>query len=222
MGGAASTKGLAGADADAWGVGEWHGAEALKPWLVEETTLKEDPKNARLHPEANMKAIRDSLSRFGQTKPILVRNGIVVAGNGTLRAVRQLGWGQVAAVSLDHLSEAEATAYGVMDNKSGELAAWDFGILKDIFKALPANMLDMTGFNEAARAKVIEGKPVKSKDPHPRNIMLSAEQWTIVKGAIAHVRQTEDLHDTSLHPDGRILELICADWLTGQTTGSVS
>ena len=83
-------------------------------------------------------------------------------------------------------------------------------------------MLDMTGFDEKARAKVIAGTPVKPKDPHPRNIMLSAEQWTIVKGAIAHVRETEDLHDTTLTPDGRILELICADWLTGQTTGSVS
>ena len=49
-----------------------------------------DPANARRHPDRNLEAIRGSLARFGQRKPIVTRpvNGtlVVVAGNGTLEA----------------------------------------------------------------------------------------------------------------------------------------
>ena len=36
-------------------------------------TLKEDPQNARVHPDRNMKAIMESLKTFGQVEPLVVR-----------------------------------------------------------------------------------------------------------------------------------------------------
>jgi len=33
--------------------------------------LEEDPKNARLHPEKNLNAIKESLGKFGQRVPLV-------------------------------------------------------------------------------------------------------------------------------------------------------
>ena len=59
--------------------------------------LREDPENARRHPEKNLKAIRGSLERFGQRLPLVVRDGIVVVGNGRLKVMRELGWTDAAS-----------------------------------------------------------------------------------------------------------------------------
>ena len=49
-------------------------------------SLKLDPNNARKHSKRNLDAIKASLEKFGQRKPIFVHNGVVIAGNGTLEA----------------------------------------------------------------------------------------------------------------------------------------
>ena len=87
--------------------------------------ISSDPANVRRHPERNLDAIKASLRRFGQRRPIVVdRNGVVRAGNGTLAAARELGWTEIEVVWTDLLG-SEATAYGIADNRSAELAEWD-------------------------------------------------------------------------------------------------
>lgn len=85
-----------------------------------------DPENARLHPEDNDAAIRDSLTRYGQLKPLVVRREgmVVVAGNGTLAAARGLGWRELACNVVD-MSHLDAVGYGLADNRTAELAKWD-------------------------------------------------------------------------------------------------
>lgn len=59
-------------------------APGLEPLLRPVADLVLDPANARSHDERNLAAIRDSLARFGQQKPIVVAaDGTVLAGNGT-------------------------------------------------------------------------------------------------------------------------------------------
>jgi ParB-like chromosome segregation protein Spo0J len=90
---------------------------------IEGLTL--DPSNVRLHPVRNLEAIKGSLRRFGQQRPILAdANGVIIAGNGTLAAARELGWTHIA-VSRSDLVGAEATAYAIADNRAAELAEWD-------------------------------------------------------------------------------------------------
>lgn len=61
--------------------------------------LVPDPNNTRAHPKENIDAIKASLKRFGQVLPILVRDSDsqVVAGNGTLEAMKELGWTECKA-----------------------------------------------------------------------------------------------------------------------------
>lgn len=97
--------------------------------LVPLDKLTEDPRNSRRHPVRNIEAIKSSLVRFGQQKPIVVRHdGVIVAGNGTFQAARELGWTELAVVRTG-LDERDASAYAIADNRTAELAAWDFEAL---------------------------------------------------------------------------------------------
>jgi hypothetical protein len=65
----------------------------LHSLLVEVGSLVHDPNNARLHDERNIEAIRASLKRYKQRKPIVVHKTkrVVIAGNGTLTAAKREG-----------------------------------------------------------------------------------------------------------------------------------
>jgi len=92
-------------------------------------TLSQDPANARKHDDKNLEAIKASLRRFGQQKPIVVDSSNVVrAGNGTLAAATALGWDSINVVQTD-LQGSEATAYAIADNRTAELADWDESVL---------------------------------------------------------------------------------------------
>lgn len=89
-------------------------------------SLRLDDSNARKHSERNLAAIKESLSRFGQRKPIAVRGTKVLAGNGTLEAARQLGWTEIQVVEVpDDWDDDTAKAYALADNRTAELAEWD-------------------------------------------------------------------------------------------------
>ncbi len=104
----------------------WSGAAALRPLLVPVGSLCEDPANVRIHPDRNLAAIEASLRRFGQQVPLVVdAAGVVRAGNGRLRAARALGWTHVAAIRSD-LAPVDLVAYAIADNRTAELAEWDY------------------------------------------------------------------------------------------------
>lgn len=120
-------------------------------------SLFPDPANARKHGEKNLDAIKGSLARFGQQKPIVVsRENVVVAGNGTLAAAKALGWAKIKAVRSD-LTGSQLTAYGIADNRSGELAEWDLDHLGPLLSALKAEDFDLgeIGFDEIDLAKLL-------------------------------------------------------------------
>ena len=94
--------------------------------LVAIESLKLDPNNARKHSVKNLEVIAESLNRFGQRKPIVVHNDVVIAGNGTLAAAKILGWTEIEVneVPADWDNDL-AKAYALADNRSAELADWD-------------------------------------------------------------------------------------------------
>lgn len=119
--------------------------EDLQVRTVSVLDLTLDPENARLHGEENLAAIRGSLKRFGQVKPIVVdaRNR-VLAGNGMLTAAKQLGWSSVEVVCAPaDWSADRAMAYALADNRTAELAEWDDRILADQLVELDANGWDV-------------------------------------------------------------------------------
>lgn len=93
--------------------------------------LKPDPRNARVHGERNIEAIRKSLEEFGQRKPIVVHKGVVIAGNGTVEAAKLLGWDRIGVVyAPDGWPKKKAAAFAIADNRTAELAEWDDQMLQ--------------------------------------------------------------------------------------------
>ena len=128
-----------------------------------------DPANVRLHDERNLAALAASLKRFGQQKPIVVdARGIIVAGNATLDAARQLGWTHLDVVRTG-LEGAERMAYGIADNRLAELATWDDQALADLLEALRAEDESLpgdAGFLEEDLAVLLAGN-VKEGETDP-------------------------------------------------------
>ena len=98
--------------------------------------LVHDPANVRLHDERNLDAIMASLARFGQQKPIVVgEDNVVLAGNGTLAAAKQLKWSKLDVMRTS-LTGSDAIAYAIADNRTAELATWDKDGLAQILASL--------------------------------------------------------------------------------------
>ncbi len=117
-----------------------------------------DPANARKHGSRNLDAIKASLKKFGQQKPIVVdANNTVLAGNGTLRAAYELGWAHIQCVRSS-LRAVEASAFAIADNRTAELAEWDMERLAKTLDAVeedPGAQLWSTGFDRAELAGLV-------------------------------------------------------------------
>jgi hypothetical protein len=110
----------------------------LAETLILATSLVPDPENARLHNGRNLDAVESSLKRFGFQLPILYDPATmrVVAGNGRLKvATERLGWAKVPAMPFTGTPE-EFAAYAIMDNRTAELAEWDWQALSKNLRPL--------------------------------------------------------------------------------------
>jgi len=110
------------------------------------TDLQPDPRNARQHGDRNLAAIKNSLSRFGQRKPIVILDtGEIVAGNGTYTAALDLGWKNIDAVVFDGSAD-EARAFAIADNRTAELAEWDHSELLETLERFDDELLAAAGW----------------------------------------------------------------------------
>jgi len=131
-------------------------AESLRGLAVDIASLTPDPANVRAHSERNMDAVKGSLARFGQLKPIVVqKDGLVVrAGNATLAAAKALGWTHIAA-TIEEMDDVAATAYGIADNRTAELAEWDQEGLAELLEQMPEDLCAVAGYTDEELAALV-------------------------------------------------------------------
>lgn len=140
--------------------------------------LRPDPDNARTHSKANLNAIEASLRAHGQRKPIVVTSDMtVVAGNGTLSVMTdRLGWDSVW-VSVFPGTAAEARAFGIADNRTGELAEWDEQLLTAALLSIRSadeTLLAATGYPAVELERML-AQPVA--DLLPRERPAERDPW---------------------------------------------
>jgi hypothetical protein len=83
-----------------------------------------DSSNPRKHSPEQVRAIARSIEAFGFNAPILVdKANRVVAGHGRLEAAKRLNLAEVPAIRLEHLSQQQAKAYMLPDNKLSRFVA---------------------------------------------------------------------------------------------------
>ena len=106
------------------------------------------------NPRRNEQAIATvaaSIQEFGWRQPIVVdEDHVVLAGHTRLAAAQQLGLDTAPVHVAKGLSEAQARAFRIMDNRSSENAEWDEGLLNlELADLLEAEFdLGLTGFSE--------------------------------------------------------------------------
>ena len=185
--------------------------------------LTPDPENARKHSEANIAAIVESLSQFGQRKPIVISSdNRVIAGNGTLEAAKALGWKTIETVMAPaDWSEAQLKAFALADNRVAELAEWDTSRLMEqagelmgegfALEAFGFTDVDLGVFNvEEVEAPKLEagGKG----DFEQITFTLHTSQAEVVRQAIANAKLNEDISSgVNDNSNANALAMIC-EW----------
>ena len=119
--------------------------EPLQIHVLPISELTPDPNNARVHKRKSLDALCESLSTFGQRKPILItKDKVVIAGNGTLAAAQILEWQTINCTYVpSEWTQQQITAYALADNATAELSSWDEDLLQvqlEGLKDLEANL----------------------------------------------------------------------------------
>jgi DNA modification methylase len=143
--------------------------------------LKLDPHNPRVHSPRQIRQIARSIEAFGFNVPVLVNSELkLIAGHGRVLAARQLGLTQLPTISLDHLTEAQARAFLIADNKLTDNSIWDDQLLAQQLHDLSLLDLDFsleaTGFEMGEiDLRIEELTPQSSADDDPADAIPVAQ-----------------------------------------------
>lgn len=138
-------------------------------------------RNSRTHSAAQVAQIAGSIEEFGMAGAIVVRQGVIAKGHGTLAAVRRLydagkpvypapgksagvkpfPAGHVPVLDASGWTEAQFRAYVIADNRLAELAGWDSELLALELGELQADGFDMDliGFSAVELGSLLEPEP---------------------------------------------------------------
>jgi len=147
-------------------------------------------------------------------------------GGRHLRSLCQwIGWKYIAACKT-RLSGAEAMAYGLVDNKSGDLAEWDFENLSTQLRGLAGEGFDLsfTGFEgfeigpllQAEWAPPASTGNLEVTDPSQgsKALKIPADLVATVESCFKRIRESRTLMEPDMK-DVRALELLCVAYLYG-------
>lgn len=108
--------------------------------------LREYENNPRNNDNA-VAAVAASIELAGFKVPIVVDgDGVIVAGHTRLKAAKKLGMQAVPCIVADDLTDEQIRAFRLADNKTGELAEWDFEKLEEELATLAEMGIDMAAF----------------------------------------------------------------------------
>lgn len=115
-------------------------------------------KNPRIN-EGAVESVAKSLQEFGWRQPIVVDSeGVIVCGHTRYKAALQLGYKKVPVHVAKDLSPEQIRAYRLADNKTAELADWDFDLLPLELGDLQLSGfdLDLIGFDSDELAELLD------------------------------------------------------------------
>jgi len=175
------------------------------------TEIRPNPINARRHPQKQIAMLAASIRAFGFIGPVVIKeDNSLLAGHARLEAARAVGLERVPCVKASHLSEAQARAYMLADNRMAELAEWDDKSVAAELRFLESYGIDfsieLTGFTTAEidfRLEQDDGSPGKPDpaddfDPAPAAFPVTkpGDLWALGESRL--------LCDDALKPDSYV------------------
>lgn len=124
-------------------------------------------KNPRKISDEAINAVAESIQTFGFKNPILIdKNNVIVAGHTRRLASLKLGLESVPCVVCDDLTPQEIKALRLADNKTNELAGWDFESLD--LELADLDDMDMERFGFLANDIDISDDMFEDSDEKPK------------------------------------------------------
>jgi DNA modification methylase len=130
----------------------------MKIELWKTSDVKPYPGNPRQNDSA-VDAVAASIKEFGFRQPIVVdTEGVIICGHTRYKAALKLGLEKVPVHVAKDLSPARIRAYRIADNKTADLATWDYELLPIELSALQGMEfdLDLLGFSKDELAKIFD------------------------------------------------------------------
>lgn len=132
-------------------------------------SIKPYENNPRNNEDA-VQYVANSLKKFGWKQPIVIdKDGVIVAGHTRYAAAKQLGMKTAPCVIADDLTEEECRGYRLADNKTAEMAGWNFPLLDiELAEIETLDMADFgfqnTAFDEDTISDLFADAPEKEKE----------------------------------------------------------
>lgn len=106
-------------------------------------TLVPYDNNARTITEEAIKAVMDSITRFGFVQPIVVDSDMsILVGHTRREAALRMGLESVPVIVDTKLTDEKRKEYRLIDNKTGEMTSWDLAALQLELREFEAVILD--------------------------------------------------------------------------------
>ena len=110
--------------------------------------LKHPEKNVRIHSEQQIRELKRSLEKFGQTRALVVdENNVFRIGNGLYEAMVSLGYQEASVYVKTELSENDKKKLMIADNKTYALGIDNLDTLNEFLEELQGD-LDIPGYDE--------------------------------------------------------------------------
>ena len=94
-------------------------------------------KNAKLHDQAQVEKIANSIKEFGFISPCLIDHDYnIIAGHGRVAAAKKIGLETVPCVFIEGLTDEQRRAYILADNRLTELGGWDMDLVQEELNSL--------------------------------------------------------------------------------------
>ena len=132
--------------------------------LVDRDELIPYGNNPKQHPDEQVKKIASSIKNYGWDQPIVVdADGEIIKGHGRLQASEVLGLDEVPVIRRDDLTDAEAKAARIADNKTAE-SAWNDDLLATELEVLDDFDADDLGFSQSEVDELLEPDDMEIPD----------------------------------------------------------
>lgn len=166
------------------------------------------PANPNTHPKNQVEELGESLDRFGQFKNIVVWNSFILAGHGLVSAAKKKGLSTIDAVDVSHLSEDDAKALMVADNRLPELAAMDDEALKIVLDSIEIPT-DIPGIDEEFLNSILEDI---SLDEQPGLLSREVQIGDSVPAPVIKLTVPPGVWVNSIHLIKPIIENLCGQY----------
>lgn len=92
--------------------------------------------------------VAESIKQCGYCSPIIIdEDNVILCGHTRLKALNQLGYKEVECVRKSGMTDEQKKKYRILDNKTAEVAEWNFDLLEEELKDLDFGDFDF-GFDD--------------------------------------------------------------------------